>query len=29
MKKLFIKNRKNQNISVLVEKAKNPRGLAR
>lgn len=28
MKKIFIKNRKNQNISVLIEKSKNQKGLA-
>ena len=28
MNKLFIKNRKNQNISVIVEKEANPKGLA-
>jgi pimeloyl-ACP methyl ester carboxylesterase len=28
MKKLFIKNRKNQNISVIAEKAENQKGLA-
>lgn len=28
MEKLFIKNRKNQNIAVVIEKSENPKGLA-
>lgn len=28
MEKIFIKNRKNQNIAVIIEKADNPKGLA-